>query len=44
MREQDKNHPIEVVGRSLREMMPFLKKNRKAANTPAPALSGRETR
>jgi ketol-acid reductoisomerase len=44
MREQDKNHPIEVVGKSLREMMPFLKKTKKAAGSPAPAMSGRETR
>jgi ketol-acid reductoisomerase len=44
MREQDKNHPIEVVGKSLREMMPFLKKSKKAGGIPAPALSGRETR
>jgi ketol-acid reductoisomerase len=24
MREQDRNHPIEVVGAKLRNMMPFL--------------------
>ncbi len=29
MREQDANHPIEIVGKKLREMMPFLKQGRK---------------
>jgi ketol-acid reductoisomerase len=33
MREVDKNHKIEVVGRKLRAMMPFLKK-RKEAGVP----------
>lgn len=33
MRERDKNHPIEVVGKELRAMMPFLKK-RKGAEVP----------
>jgi ketol-acid reductoisomerase len=28
MRQLDHNHPIEVVGRELREMMPFLKKKK----------------
>jgi ketol-acid reductoisomerase len=28
MRERDATHPIEVVGRELREMMPFLKKKK----------------
>jgi ketol-acid reductoisomerase len=29
MREQDANHPIEIVGKSLRKMMPFLKQAKK---------------
>lgn len=33
MRDRDKNHPIEVVGKELRAMMPFLKK-RKEAGVP----------
>ncbi|MEZ5353041.1 MAG: ketol-acid reductoisomerase [Bryobacteraceae bacterium] len=28
MRQRDQDHPIEVVGRQLREMMPFLKKKK----------------
>ena len=24
MREQDRNHPVEIVGSKLRDMMPFL--------------------
>jgi ketol-acid reductoisomerase len=30
MREEARNQPIEVVGRSLREMMTFLKKKKEA--------------
>jgi ketol-acid reductoisomerase len=47
MREQDKNHSIEVVGATLRAMMPFLKKTRKApsaAAAPVPAMTGQEKR
>jgi ketol-acid reductoisomerase len=29
MREMDANHPIEIVGKKLREMMPFLKQGKK---------------
>jgi ketol-acid reductoisomerase len=34
MREAARNQPIEVVGRELREMMPFLKKKKKEAGVP----------
>jgi ketol-acid reductoisomerase len=52
MREQDKNHPIEVVGATLRAMMPFLKKTRKAPTAAAApeapaspaAMTSQETR
>jgi len=30
MRQRDQNHPIEVVGKELRSMMPFLKKRKEA--------------
>ena len=30
MREEARNQPIEVVGRELRAMMPFLKKKKEA--------------
>jgi ketol-acid reductoisomerase len=34
MREAERNQKIEQVGRELREMMPFLKKNKKEASLP----------
>jgi ketol-acid reductoisomerase len=30
MRQADKNHKIEVIGKELRDMMPFLKKKKEA--------------
>jgi ketol-acid reductoisomerase len=41
MRRDEANHPIEVVGKKLREMMPFLTKKPKAAAAavPEPATS-----
>ena len=44
MREAERNQNIEQVGRELREMMPFLKKNKKEAGVPedSPVLAAKK--
>jgi ketol-acid reductoisomerase len=44
MREDEANHPIEAVGKQLREMMSFLQKPKQKAAPVAAGVGAREDR